>query len=419
MLEFTGKFHPLLVHLPIGFLLIAVVFIWVREPGRAVKIAIGLGAIAAIASVITGLLLADLEGYSSEVNVHKWSGILLAAVSVGMWFTPANYLKPGSVAMTILIFVTGHFGGTLTHGSLFTEPEAGNLDLAMIDLSNAVFYEDAVKPVLEARCYSCHGEEKQKGGLRLDSQEAIGKGGKNGKVIVAGNPEESELVKRIDLPPDDEDHMPPKEKRQLTDVEKKLISLWVASGADFNTKLTKEQVTELSVSGGNEVTLPDVEVAKPDEALIARLTEQNVAITPVAAGSNFLQVNFISVPDETQQLLETLKPIARNVVILKLNNTNVQSLIEFENLMNLNLAGTKVNNDILDQVVRSKQLISLNLSGTAITSVKKLEVLKHLKYLNVYNTSVTDANLQGVRVEKGNYEVPTLESDTTILKSPN
>ena len=417
LFEFAGKFHPLLVHLPIGFLLIAVVFIWIKEPGRAVKIAIGLGALAAVASVITGLLLADSEGYSDEVSIHKWAGIALAIASVSMWFMPGQYLKPGSIVMTVLIFVTGHFGGTLTHGPLITEPEADNLDLSQIDLNNAVFYDDAVKLVFEARCYSCHGDTKQKGGLRLDSPEAIAKGGKNGKVIEPGNPEESEMVKRIDLPLDDEDHMPPKEKRQLTDQEKKLISLWVAAGADFKQKIPGEQVAELLKATGESIVLPDVDVPTPDEDLIAKLIEQNVAITPVAKESNFLQVNFISVPDEAQRLLEELKPVARNIVMLKLNGTKVQSLIDFENLINLNLAGTGVTNDVIDQIVKYKRLVSLNISGTKITNIEKLKSLETLRYLNIYNTSIEPFDLPGVTIEKGNYLVPTLEGDTTVLKT--
>jgi mono/diheme cytochrome c family protein len=402
--------------LPIGFLLIAVIFIWIKVPGRAVKIALGLGALAAIVSVMTGLMLANSEGYSDEVTLHKWAGITLAIVSVGMCFIPEQHLKLGSIVMTVLIFATGHFGGTLTHGPLITEPEADNLDLSKIDVDNAVFYNDALSPIFEARCYGCHGDTKQKGRLRLDSQDAINKGGKNGHIIVPGNPEESEIVKRISMPLDDEDHMPPKEKRQLTDQEKKLISLWIAAGADFNQKITKEQIAEVSESSGEALELPDVSVSSPDEDLIAKLIEQSVAITRVAVESNFLQVNFISVPNETQQLLETLKPIAKNVVILKLNGTNVQSLIDFENLVNLNLADTKVTDAVIDQIVKCKSLQSLNLSGTKITNVKKLAALEKLGYLNVYNTSIRD-ELPNVRIEKGNYEVPTLESDTTEVKT--
>ncbi|HEX8060259.1 MAG TPA: c-type cytochrome domain-containing protein, partial [Cyclobacteriaceae bacterium] len=320
--EFAGKFHPLFVHLPIGVLLIGVLFIWLNESGRPLKIVLGVGAIAAVASVITGLLLAQSEGYADEVSYHKWAGIMLMIASVALFFMPQRLLKPGSIIMTLLIFVTGHLGGTLTHGPLIPEPEADNLDVAKLDLDNAMFYDDAVKPVLEARCYSCHGDTKQKGGLRLDSPDMIYKGGKNGKVVTPGNPEESELVRRILLPDEDEDHMPPKEKKQLTEAERKLLSLWIESGSDFHKKMSElvdeKQLASIFTVSESSIQLPDVDIPAPDEDLLAKVTEQGVAITAVAKGSNFLQVNFISVPDETQALLETLKPVAKNIVILKL-----------------------------------------------------------------------------------------------------
>ncbi|MEJ0031391.1 MAG: c-type cytochrome domain-containing protein [Bacteroidota bacterium] len=186
LVEFVGRFHPLFVHLPIGILLIGVLFIWLNESGRAVKIALAVGAFTAVTSVATGLLLAQSEGYSSEVSYHKWGRHSLMIASLALCFTPAQFLKAGSVVVTLLVFVTGHLGGTLTHGPLIAEPEVGNLDVSKIDFTKAVFYDDAIKPVLEARCYSCHNEAKQKGGLRLDSEDLILKGGKNGKVITPG-----------------------------------------------------------------------------------------------------------------------------------------------------------------------------------------------------------------------------------------
>lgn len=427
LLEFTGRFHPLLVHLPIGFLLIAVIFIWLNESYKIVKISLVLGALAAVFSVITGLMLESSGDYSESVNTHKWFGISLAAASVFICFFPADKLKAGSVVVTVLVFATGHFGGTLTHGPLLatSDIDAETPDINELDLNTAVFYTDAVKPILEARCYGCHGASKQKGKLRLDSPELIRKGGKNGKVIEPGNPTESEMIIRIDLPVDDEDHMPPKEKEQLTDQEKQLLSLWVASGGDFTKKLTElvdqKQLSELMEGGTNQITLPDVDVPEPDAALVARLTEQGVAVTPVAEGSNFLTVNFVSVPDEAQTLLATLKPIAGNIISLKLPKTNVSDLSaisDLKNLTDLNLAQTKVDDHSLDAVSKCSALVNLNLSGTGVTEagVNKLKACQNLKTLNLFNTSVQSVDLPGVMIEYGGYQVPTLATDTIIVK---
>ena len=429
MTEFLGRFHPVLVHLPIGMLLIAVVFIWLKESEGAIKISLALGALAAIASMITGLLLSQSGDYDPDaVWWHQWMGIVTAIASIGLWFIKDK--KWPSVVLTALILITGHLGGSLTHGSgyltasLNDNDEEDSPDISKLDMKNAAFYNDAIRPMFEARCYSCHGENKQKGGLRLDNPDLIMKGGKNGKVIEPGNPEESDLIKRILLPSEDEDHMPPKEKKQLTEQERKLISLWIESGSDFTKKIS-ESLNDKQISAfsseekDNSIQLPDVSVPAPDEDLMSKLTEQEVAISPVAKGSNFLQVNFISVPNDAQRLLETLKPIARNIVLLKLNGTNVddQSIAGFENLTSLSLSDTKVTNAVIDQLVKLKYLVSLNLSGTKVTSVAKLKDLKSLKYLNIYNTAIEDADLPNVKIEKGNYDVPTLEGDTTVLKS--
>ena len=71
------------------------------------------------------------------------------------------------------------------------------------------FFEQNVRPLLAENCYSCHGDKKQKGGLRLDSLEAILKGGESGPAVVPGKPDESLLVEAINY---DGLEMPPNGK---------------------------------------------------------------------------------------------------------------------------------------------------------------------------------------------------------------
>ena len=89
------------------------------------------------------------------------------------------------------------------------------------------FVED-VQVLLEAKRVSCHGPEKQEGGLRLDSFVAAQEGGDRGAAIVAGDLEQSLLVRAITfLDPDLQ--MPPKQK--LTDNEIDTLTQWVKTGA--------------------------------------------------------------------------------------------------------------------------------------------------------------------------------------------
>src|SRR5688500_7833179 len=57
------------------------------------------------------------------------------------------------------------------------------------------FFEKEIRPLLIQRCYECHADEKQKGGLRLDSRPATLRGGASGPALVPGEPEQSALIK--------------------------------------------------------------------------------------------------------------------------------------------------------------------------------------------------------------------------------
>ena len=98
-----------------------------------------------------------------------------------------------------------------------------------------VTYAKDIKPIFEKSCMKCHGAEKQKGKLRLDTLEAVLKGGEDGKVIEPGSSAKSMLVANVahvgdeDMfmpPPDNKDKIPPLTKDQIG-----LIRAWIDQGA--------------------------------------------------------------------------------------------------------------------------------------------------------------------------------------------
>ncbi len=93
------------------------------------------------------------------------------------------------------------------------------------------FYTVKVQPIFQANCYRCHAGMNHRGGLQLDSQAGIMKGGKEGAVIVPGHPESSLLMKLIrhEGPADDPRPMPPKSK--LSDADIAAVEEWVKAGA--------------------------------------------------------------------------------------------------------------------------------------------------------------------------------------------
>lgn len=91
------------------------------------------------------------------------------------------------------------------------------------------FFEQKIRPILVARCFECHADKKQEGGLRLDSRSSAIKGNESGPALVPGKPEESRLVEVIGY--QDAIRMPPKLK--LADAEISLLTEWIKIGAPF------------------------------------------------------------------------------------------------------------------------------------------------------------------------------------------
>ena len=95
-----------------------------------------------------------------------------------------------------------------------------------------VTYSKDIQPIMEKSCYKCHGSEKQKGKLRLDSYEAAMKGGEDGKIIEAGNSAKSLIVQNVARIGDEDDWMPPVDKGDpLTKEQVGLIHAWIDQGA--------------------------------------------------------------------------------------------------------------------------------------------------------------------------------------------
>jgi uncharacterized membrane protein len=451
-MDFLGRLHPLLVHLPIGILVIGLILYWwqsidkTKEFTAALKPIFFIGAVAAVLSCLTGLMLANQGEYDeTAINRHRNTGIALAVVSIYFWFlaarrsygTRTNYL---SYSMMILLVVAGHYGASLTHGSgfLFGSSEKLYVIKPVPDVQNASAYQDVINPILQQKCVGCHGPDKQKGKLRLDNEEHIIKGGKNGEVIKGK--EDAEMLNRILLPPDDEDHMPPKEKGQLTKDQLALIKWWINNGADFKAKV-KDIPQDAAIKTSliklqgvqTEETFEVAELPKVDaasNALIEELKRAGVVLVPLASGSNLLHVNLINITESNPATWTALGKLKVQAWDLKadqklVDNKAMASIGELKNLKRLSLAGAHINDSALAYIKNLKDLEFLNLARTGVTAegLAQLSLLKNLKSLYLFETSVDSskaialkAKLPGVHVETGRIFVPILEGDTTRVK---
>jgi mono/diheme cytochrome c family protein/uncharacterized membrane protein len=433
--ELIGHFHPLLVHLPIGILLIAALFqLLALRPKyasmhAAISIALFWGMISAILSCISGYFLSLTGDYDDElIDTHTWFAIATASISIIAYFFNRwenEFAKWVILLMVPLIFVTGHLGGSLTHGSDyltkgFSKDSTVEKEIKPIaDVQEANAYADIIQPIFESKCYGCHNKSKKKGKLRLDEPEFILKGGKDGEVIKPGNADESDMMKRLLLPRNEEDHMPPKEKPQLKDNEIALIHWWIATGATFDKKTKdleqSEKIKPMLLSLQKEVKkvppdVPQAMVEKADEKALQKLKQRGIVVLPVAQNSNYLTANFITVDTITYNDIALLTPIAQliNLTRLQLDNT----LITDKALASLRL--------LID-------LQYLNLVGTKVTGngIMQLKGLPKLQAIYIYKTFITAAewttlksNFPNVTLDTGGYYVPILETDTTIVKPP-
>lgn len=245
--QFIGRFHIVLLHLPIGLLLLVGVLEllslnpkW-HHATSSTRFILSVAAPVAVLAAVCGWLLAVGGGYDERMLfLHRWTGVAVAVAScVILLFHSRGWMslyRVGVGIATILTLAAGHFGGALTHGSgyltryapawLGGQPSeaASEGDKIAEPLSYA-----GVEPIFSEYCFSCHGEEKSKAGLRVDSLEYLIAGGDSGPAFVPGNETESLLLSRMLLPPDHEDLMPPEGKPQLSLAEIEQVRAWVAS----------------------------------------------------------------------------------------------------------------------------------------------------------------------------------------------
>ena len=144
-----------------------------------------------------------------------------------------------------------------------------------VDANGLLFFEKNIRPVLAAKCYSCHSVEskKQKGGLLLDSREATLAGGEAGHAVVPHSPGESELLKRLRSRDKDEIMPPPKEGEPLSAEVIAHFEKWIEMGApDPRTAGAKPIARKIDIEEGRKfwAFVPPVSKQPPADTAWAR-----------------------------------------------------------------------------------------------------------------------------------------------------
>jgi uncharacterized membrane protein len=470
VVRFLGHFHPVLLHLPIGVFAL----ILFQELGemfgkrREREINPSLfplifGAASAIVAVLAGFLLyhgGEEYGENDLMDRHLWGGLIFAvaailtlvlkAWTVAIPANPAFYrlLLFGSVGV---MGFASHDGASITHGpdyltvyapdpvrkALGFKGKSGTESLGrevvpVKSLQEQLIYADIVAPIFERRCVQCHKEGKAKGKLRMDTFEMLVKGGSEGPAFEPGDASESNILLRVALPMDDEEHMPPEGKPQLQDHEIVVLKWWIDSGADATKKLgesdppapIREAIAKLEPKSARAVvsTAPHAASEKsagPDAALqstvaafskdfpgVLSFESQNSSALAFTAGSLRGSLDDSSF-NKLGKLLGHLVTV--DLSATKITDQSVALLAAANHLRVIRLAETGVTDAAIETLLKLESLESINLYGTKVTDagVTKLAAMTHLKRLYLWQTAVTPEAVKTLREKLPGCEIVT------------
>ena len=422
-LQAFGRLHPLLLHLPIGFLLLTTLLIFVRRIFESptfhdlVIFLLHLTALTASLSAFMGLILSHEGGYTeTDMFLHKWLGVSLSFLCWFLLTVKENpkILRPFMAIGVVLLIFTGHFGANLTHGENFV---LGPLQLpeirSRVITDSTTLFSAAIEPILETKCFSCHNEQKAKGKLVLTSLENILKGGEDGEIWKPGDPDHSLIIERLNLPLESKEHMPPKDKAQLTVDEIDFISQWIEKGADTKSKLIEIPANDsLRISAAPIISRyhqpaehePKYHFAFASQDRVNALSTPYRTVFQIARNEPALQADFYLSGSFQKKYLEELNVVKQQVVSLNLSkmpltDDDLKMLAQFTNLEKLVLNNTSITGDGLIYLQKLPNLRILSLSGTK-TIVEKLKLLasnKSLREVYVWNTGVTTEEIKSLQ----------------------
>ena len=426
-LDFIGRFHPLIVHLPIGFILLALLLEFskfkFKESDKILRFILRWAIISCSLALLTGYVQYLQEGLLWEtIASHFYMGFVTLLFSITFFIyldkrTQLNRLPRIFFPMGLLIsiLITGHLGGNITHGDDYLTAPVAALSSALLKQGNKekVFalnegnfkeqplYGSIVGPILSKKCVSCHNPKRTKGGLQMQSFEAILKGGKSGPIINFQDPERSELLVRMHLPLVEKKHMPPKSKKQLTQAEKKLINYWVEVGAPENQTLgqlgIKRELVDPFLEREEVNFYPTLALASPDPEIIESIASKGLIISPVKKGANLLTLSALNLPEFNLTQLKECMGIREQLVSIDLSYTAVNDsvfsgLAQFPNLVQIKLNNTQVTGEGLNSLNHLNYLKKLYLVDTPLKG-KSLSVLKNFPSIEQVFVFQSDRNL--------------------------
>ncbi len=468
VLESFGRLHPIMVHLPLGLVFAALVVegarLIQRRPSLSAftPIALGLAALGAVLASGTGWFFAEGETDTSSLFWHRWLGIACAGVLIAVaWMAiraardtvNAAQITPivrgVLLAAGLLVGWVGHLGGDMVWGENYVlepileawnggSPSAGGADgddatgrgataanatgNGDSDADKMAFYTSNVLPILQDRCYECHGNGKHKGGLSMDVRSSLVSRDSDGIWIVQpGDPAHSLMIERCLLPAEDDEAMPPKGDR-LKATELEFLRTWIAAGAVMPA--TSAAAAAIESSGVRGASVPDsradrsgpTNAPKSRSAGLPALSDAQVAeaaalrgkginAVPVSVGASTLSVSIPGGKGVGDADISALIPIAAQIEELSFARASVSDAGMMQMPSMPFVRSVRVDNTALSDVgitvllSRTLEVETVNLvsSGATDAVFTVLGKLPRLQRVYVFNTQVTAQGIDRFR----------------------
>jgi uncharacterized membrane protein len=417
-LSWTGRFHPLLLHLPLGITSLSILLWLIKKHFLAdsfneiYDLTLSVSAVTSVFTALVGLFLSKGQDYEAVIlRNHLWSGVALSFFSWFSWWAFSNFyrIKPywtylQFAGLALMTFV-GHAGGSLTHGADYLNwpVDKDKKEEVPVPFSDsAAYFQVAIRPILEKKCVSCHKKEKAKGDLILASNPNT-----TANVWVASHSNVNDMLKeilfRIDLPVTDKKHMPPRGKDPLDPQEILILKNWIEAGGSTDVLLAsitenhplfidKEAIINVT-SKDKSYTFPFLSAKKLED-----LNDAYTVVRQIAGESPALKVDFFISksfdPNKLDKLSAAKEQIIQvNLSKMPLKDQDLNKLQVFQNLEKLILNQTDITDNGIRELQKLNKMEVLSLSGTQISekSIPVLAQIKSLKVVYLWHTNITEA----------------------------
>tara|TARA_B100000925_G_scaffold15808_1_gene11000 strand:+ start:2754 stop:4109 length:1356 start_codon:yes stop_codon:yes gene_type:complete len=443
LLDFLGSLHPLVVHLPIGIILLTIAIdVFMRNKNNSVKRVITMGwffsFLSGLFAAIFGWFLGDNGYYFEEqINIHRWSGVALVFLCFVIWLLlylnfrfNRSFTRSINITAIILLMVTGHFGGEMTHGQNYlfenlpyVKKEISVTPLTEVERSeidSLYVFEDLIYPVLEEKCMACHNKNRAYGGLNMNTFESMMEGGNSGVGILKNKPYESLIYKRISFPHDHPKFMPPAGVPMSYD-QIATLEWWIDKGAkklmpislarkDAKMQRLMEILYKLDLREKSYLETLKLPALSSDD--LNGLNGEKYIWRFLNAEESFLDVKFTAKTIQKVDLLKMQK-VKENVTWLNLADCMLSDelLSDISSFPNLTRLKIQKNPLVTDKGIKAllgmENLSELNLYGTRVTDAAftTLGQMTALKKLFLWNTRVTAAGIEAFKAQHPEIEV--------------